>query len=920
MRDDIARQAAIRALEIAKAAKAQRGEKGEKGDKGDAGDLGAIGPKGEKGDKGDKGEKGDAGEVKVVNLPIPGPTGPEGQRGLQGEKGPKGDKGDRGEKGDSGRDGSPGLPGIIGERGFTGPIGPMPKHEKKGLMIRFESEPGVWGKWITLPTSGGGGGRDDKLTDRQAELVALAEFYKTRTTNSGKVIGTDGTSLVWQDAGSGGGGISSVTSVDGSIAVTTVSGVVDLSVAVAASTTNVICQVRNATGATLTKGTAVYITGATGQLPTVSKAQADIDATSAQTLGLMTADLANNSNGYVTVIGLITNIDTSAYTDGQQLYLSPTVAGTLTATKPYAGDHLVYVAVVEHAHPTQGKLFVKVQNGYEMDELHNVSAQSPSNGQTLVYNSSTSLWEKNTVSLTNGVNGTLPVTNGGTGASTASGARTNLGLVIGTDVLAPNGSAANLTSFPTLNQNTTGTASNVTGTIAVANGGTGATTASGARTNLGLVIGTDVLAPNGSAASLTSFPTLNQNTTGTASNVTGTVAIANGGTGQTTAVAAFDALAPTTTKGDLIVNNGTDNIRLAVGTDTHVLTADSTQASGVKWAAASGGGSALTVKDEGTTLSSAVTSIDFTGAGVTATNTGGAVSVAVTSGGISSADIQEFTTAGTSTWTKPAGAKLVYILAFGGGGGGGSGRRRASGSSATAAFGGGGGGAGGRSELWIPAAALGSTETVTVGPGGTGGAATTVDDTNGNAGSSGDSSLFGSLVAARAGAGASGGSTTGAGSGNSGGGGADGITSGGTSYTASGGAGGLSSSSAGSRGGYRAGGGGGGVGFAAASTTATNGQAGGLGGANYSNSTVSTGGGGALGLAESNGTNGANAASYFVGGSGGGGGGSGVTTAGNGGNGGYPSGGGGGGGAGHAVNSGAGGNGGNGYVRIVTFF
>jgi hypothetical protein len=112
----------------------------------------------------------------------------------------------------------------------------------------------------------------------------------------------------------------------------------------------------------------------------------------------------------------------------------------------------------------------------------------------------------------------LAVTDGGTGASTASGARTNLGLVIGTDVLAPTGSAASLTSFPTFNQNTTGTASNVTGTVAVANGGTGGTTTATARTNLGLVIGTDVLAPNGSAASLTSFPTFNQNTTGTAAS------------------------------------------------------------------------------------------------------------------------------------------------------------------------------------------------------------------------------------------------------------------------------------------------------------------------------------------------------------------------------------------------------------------
>jgi hypothetical protein len=76
--------------------------------------------------------------------------------------------------------------------------------------------------------------------------------------------------------------------------------------------------------------------------------------------------------------------------------------------------------------------------------------------------------------------------------------------------------------------------------------------------------------------------------------VTGTVAIANGGTGQTTAVAAFDALSPATTKGDLIVSNGTDNVRQAVGTDTFVLTADSTTATGIKWAASSGSGATIT--------------------------------------------------------------------------------------------------------------------------------------------------------------------------------------------------------------------------------------------------------------------------------------------------------------------------------------
>lgn len=192
--------------------------------------------------------------------------------------------------------------------------------------------------------------------------------------------------------------LESVTSVDGSVAVTTPSaGVADLSVTVSGSTTNIIIQVRNTTGATLTKGTLVYISGATGQIPTVSKALATSDATSAQTLGMISADLANNTNGYVTIIGLITNINTSAFTDGQQLYLSGTTAGTYTSTKPVAPIHLVYAGVVEYAHATQGKIFVKVQNGYELDEIHDVLITTPTNDQVLTYETATGLWKNKAV-------------------------------------------------------------------------------------------------------------------------------------------------------------------------------------------------------------------------------------------------------------------------------------------------------------------------------------------------------------------------------------------------------------------------------------------------------------------------------------------------------------------------------------------
>lgn len=85
-----------------------------------------------------------------------------------------------------------------------------------------------------------------------------------------------------------------------------------------------------------------------------------------------------------------------------------------------------------------------------------------------------------------------------------------------------------------------------------------------------------------------------------ASSISGTLGIGDGGTGQTTQTAAFDALAPTTTKGDIIVFNGSDNIRLPIGTDGQVLEADSAEASGVKWATAAGASSEWT--DTGTFL------------------------------------------------------------------------------------------------------------------------------------------------------------------------------------------------------------------------------------------------------------------------------------------------------------------------------
>jgi hypothetical protein len=119
-------------------------------------------------------------------------------------------------------------------------------------------------------------------------------------------------------------------------------------------------------------------------------------------------------------------------------------------------------------------------------------------------------------------------------------------------------------------------------------------------------------APNGSAGVPTfraivaaDIPTLNQNTTGTASNVTGTVAIANGGTGQTTASAGFNALSPITSTGDLIIGNGVNSAaRLAIGTNGYVLTSNGTTAT---WSASTGGVTSFQTSLSGLTPSTAST-------------------------------------------------------------------------------------------------------------------------------------------------------------------------------------------------------------------------------------------------------------------------------------------------------------------------
>ena len=168
--------------------------------------------------------------------------------------------------------------------------------------------------------------------------------------------------------------------------------------------TNVIGQqlhqrVNNRTGATLAKGTAVYLSGSQGNRITVAKALAVTDAFSANTFGIVAENILNTQSGYVITEGLITNINTSALVEDSAVYLSPTVAGGLTSTKPQAPQHTVYIGVCVKSNAGSGELFVKIRNGQELDELHDVRITSPVNNASLYYKSSEGIWRDTTPTL-----------------------------------------------------------------------------------------------------------------------------------------------------------------------------------------------------------------------------------------------------------------------------------------------------------------------------------------------------------------------------------------------------------------------------------------------------------------------------------------------------------------------------------------
>jgi hypothetical protein len=166
-----------------------------------------------------------------------------------------------------------------------------------------------------------------------------------------------------------------------------------------------VVRVVNKTGINLTEAgyQAVRVLGAQGQRLSVALAQGNNDANSVDTLGLVTENIAVNQEGFVTASGLVRNIDTTGnlqgetWAEGDPLYLSPTIAGRLTNIQPTAPQHSVRMGYVIVSNANNGSIFVKVDNGYELGELHNVFAPNPSDKDVIAWNNSNLRYENNNV-------------------------------------------------------------------------------------------------------------------------------------------------------------------------------------------------------------------------------------------------------------------------------------------------------------------------------------------------------------------------------------------------------------------------------------------------------------------------------------------------------------------------------------------
>jgi hypothetical protein len=166
-----------------------------------------------------------------------------------------------------------------------------------------------------------------------------------------------------------------------------------------------VYYVKNQTGSTINDGQVVQFSGSLGNSGRllIALARADTTSEAKYIMGVATEEIANGADGFVTAFGKIRGIDTDGsvcsetWDDGDILYLSATTAGCLTKTAPSEPSLRIPIAAVVHA-ANNGTLFVRPTYYPRLDDLHDVTTDGAANGQVLVYNSTSGIWEPGSAS------------------------------------------------------------------------------------------------------------------------------------------------------------------------------------------------------------------------------------------------------------------------------------------------------------------------------------------------------------------------------------------------------------------------------------------------------------------------------------------------------------------------------------------
>ena len=158
-------------------------------------------------------------------------------------------------------------------------------------------------------------------------------------------------------------------------------------------------DVFNSTGSLIPKMSVVYINGVQGDKPKVVLAQANSEMTSSRTYGLVQTDIPNMGDGTVIEQGRLENLNTDVveWNVGDVLWLSSTTAGGITNVRPSAPNHAVFIGYLIRKHVNVGVIQVSIQNGYEIEELHDVLIINKIDNQVIKYDSTSQLWKNETL-------------------------------------------------------------------------------------------------------------------------------------------------------------------------------------------------------------------------------------------------------------------------------------------------------------------------------------------------------------------------------------------------------------------------------------------------------------------------------------------------------------------------------------------